>query len=167
MGVLDDTSYQMRSPEWPLGGTEERNTCGPMNANPGPGAYGGDAVNEHCGSISGHGHGYTFPAEARIGDEVASRTPGPGSYEPHINAAISSQGQGYSFGASARICDGISSSAPGPGAYAPYYDSSISGQGQGYTFGGASRIADMSAAAGPGPGACTLPCYSNSQTCIR
>ena len=38
MGVLD-APHQTRSPEWPIGGTEERITGEGSNANPGPGAY--------------------------------------------------------------------------------------------------------------------------------
>ena len=152
MGVLDDTAYQTRSPEWLLGGTEERNMGGQANSNPGPGEY--DCNTDR--GISSQGSGVPFGNAARIGGELNSETPGPGSYDVQISEAIHGQGQGFSFGGGARIMDTASATGPGPGAYASAsaLDNTISGQGQGYTFSSAPRIADTGAGSGPGPGTC-------------
>ena len=78
MGVLD-APHQTRSPEWPIGGTEERITGEGSNANPGPGAYccasGADCEAGGCTPA------YSFGGGApRCGELPSSSAPGPGAY---------------------------------------------------------------------------------------
>ena len=78
--------------------TEERNMGGPANSNPGPGEYGATQT-----GVSAAKARVPFGNAARIGGELNSETPGPGSYDV-MSEAIHGQGQG-SLGGSARIMD--------------------------------------------------------------
>lgn len=147
MGLLDNASYQTRSPEWHLVGK------GPTsdmvgNANPGPGTY-----HDNSGVMHDPAAGFSFgSAPARTNDEDYTLSPGPGAYTSDANH-IHSRAPGWGIQGKGIGADLTLNSNPGPGQYSPSLDAVPAKAGPAYTMGKSPR--DASGALGgatPGPG---------------